>query len=67
MATATITVTLPNGEIAKRRTARTYTHALCSNSSVIGFCGSYELAQKRLAGVSCPNFRARLQIIPVNA
>lgn len=28
MATATITVTLPNGEIAKRRTARTYTHAV---------------------------------------
>ena len=67
MAASTITVTLPNGEIAKRRTARTYTHAVCTERAVIGFCGSYQLAQKRIAGVSCPNICAKLQIIPVNA
>ncbi len=62
-----ITVTLPNGEIAKRKTARNYTHAVCSQRAVIGYCGSYELAQKRIAGISCPEIRAGLQIIPINA
>lgn len=63
----TITVTLPNGETAKRKTARTYTHAVCAEDQVISFCGSYELAQKRLAGIACPEVRARLQIVPINA
>ena len=63
---ATLTVTLPNGTIAKRRTERTYTHAVCFDSKALSWCGSLALAQKRIAGISCPEMRARLQIIPVN-
>lgn len=63
----TFTVTLPNGEIAKRKTARTYTHAVCFDYKVLSFCGSLALAQKRIAGIACPEVRAKLQIIPVNA
>lgn len=63
----TLTVTLPNGETAKRKTARSYTHAVCFEYKVLSFCGSYELAQKRIAGISCPEVRAKLHILPVNA
>jgi len=63
----TITVTLPNGTIAKRRTERTYTHAVCFDCKVLSFCGSLALAQKRIAGIACPEMRAMLQIIPVTA
>ncbi len=61
-----LTVTLPNGQIAKRRTERTYTHAVCSDTKVLSFCGSLELAQKRNASISCPEVRAMHQILPVN-
>lgn len=64
---AILTVILPNGEIAKRRTERTYTHAVCFQDKALSFCGSYELAQKRINGIACPEIRARLQIVPVNA
>jgi hypothetical protein len=62
-----LTVTLPNGTIAKRRTERTYTHAVCSDTKVLSFCGSFALAQKRIASISCPRIRAMHQILPVNA
>lgn len=63
----TLTVTLPNGTTAKRNTARTYTHAVCFDSKALSWCGSFALAQKRIAGISCPEVRAMLRIIPVNA
>jgi len=66
MAARTLTVTLPNGETAKRRTERTYTHAVCFNNKVLSFCGSFELAQKRISSVH-PECQGRLTIVPVNA
>ncbi len=52
-------VQLPDGRIATRKSARTYTHAIavyCVGSGqtepswgLLGYCGSPELAQKRLA------------------
>lgn len=67
MTKTTLTVTLPNGEIAKRTTERTYTHAVCFDYKTLSWCGSFALAQKRIASISCPEIRARLQIVPVNA
>jgi len=63
---ATITVTLPNGELAKHKTARAYTHAVCTNTGVISFCGSFELAQKRIRACH-PEVQPTLTILPVNA
>lgn len=67
MAKRTLTVTLPNGATAKRVTERNYSHAVCSDAKVLSFCGSLELAQKRIASISCPKVRAMHQILPVNA
>ncbi|NDG47494.1 MAG: hypothetical protein EBY30_00130 [Rhodospirillales bacterium] len=67
MAKTTLTATLPNGEIAKRTTERTYTHAVCFDTKALSWCGSFALAQKRIAAISCPKVRAMLQIVPVNA
>jgi hypothetical protein len=66
MAARTITVTLPNGETAKRKTERNYSHAVCFSHKVLSFCGSYELAQKRINSVH-PEVQERLTIVPVNA
>ena len=55
---ATLTVTLPNGTIAKRRTERTYTHAVITEChyengrvsfSKPEWAGRLELAQKNAA------------------
>lgn len=49
---ATLTVTLPDGTVATRTTARTYTHAVITSADgywgVIAWCGRYDLAQKQL-------------------
>ena len=66
MAARILTVTLPNGTVAKRRTERSYSHAVCSDTKVLSFCGSLELAQKRLAAISCPKVRALHTIVSVN-
>ena len=62
----TLTVTLPNGETATRKTARNYTHAVCTQTGVISFCGSLELAQKRVKACH-PEAQPNLTIVPVNA
>lgn len=62
-----LTVTLPNGTTAKRRTERNYTHAVCFDNKVLSFCGSLALAQKRIDGIRCPEVRAMLRIVPVNS
>ena len=49
-------VTFPDGSIAKRFTARSYTHAVaCLRDGVwcaAAYCGSYRLALNQLRGVS---------------
>lgn len=62
-----LTVTLPNGKTATRKTERTYTHAVCFDYKTLSWCGSLALAQKRIASIPCPEVRAMLCIIPVNA
>ena len=62
----TLTVTLPNGSKACRKTARNYTHALCLQDKAWAWAGSFELAQKRLQSVH-PGVQAITTIVAVDA
>ena len=61
----TLTVTLPNGELAKRKTARTYTHVVCAKSWAYSWASSLELAEKALK--STRGMVGEFTIVPVNS
>jgi hypothetical protein len=60
------TVTLSNGTIAKRKTERTYTHAVCSANQALSWCGSLALAQKKTLEFN-PEHHGEVRIIEINA
>ena len=67
-----ITVTLPDGTIAKRTTNRTYTHAIVVQDrdndtwGAISYCGNLVLAHKALAQYQAKSWYKNAQIVPVN-
>ena len=62
-----VTVHLPSGRVVQRWAASPCSHAVCFDDEILSLCETEQQAKKRIKQIACPQIRATLQIVSIDA